>query len=146
MNFYLTISCPAHVIHLPGLSILINEQSTSNQRAIMDQSQAVSTIQRAWRNRLSRKKHYSSCYFQDCNNIFVTRSHSNQFCESCKEYIDETEEANRNYRRGPGPKPDELLHYCCDYFCSGDCGELSCGCIDVCRGRCGTPRHLRYGW
>ncbi len=28
-------------------------------------------------------------------------------------------------------------HYCGDYDCAGDCGVLWCGCIDVCRKRCG---------
>jgi hypothetical protein len=34
---------------------------------------------------------------------------------------------------------DEILpaHYCGDWMCPGDCGMLSCGCIDTCRGRCG---------
>lgn len=34
---------------------------------------------------------------------------------------------------------DEILtrHYCGDWMCVGDCGVLVCGCIDVCRGRCG---------
>lgn len=29
-------------------------------------------------------------------------------------------------------------HYCGDPDCYGDCGVLRCGCIDVCRGRCGN--------
>lgn len=28
-------------------------------------------------------------------------------------------------------------HSCGDWICPGDCGVLFCGCIDVCRGRCG---------
>jgi hypothetical protein len=32
---------------------------------------------------------------------------------------------------------EEYVHYCGDRTCIGDCGELACGCIDVCRGRCG---------
>ena len=28
-------------------------------------------------------------------------------------------------------------HYCGDKNCEWDCGELWCGCIDQCRGRCG---------
>lgn len=27
-------------------------------------------------------------------------------------------------------------HYCYDSECNWDCGTLSCGCIDICRGRC----------
>ena len=30
-----------------------------------------------------------------------------------------------------------VLCYCRDWLCPGTCGELQCGCIDVCRGRCG---------
>lgn len=38
------------------------------------------------------------------------------------------------------PKYDVYLkqkHYCGDSDCIGDCGVLWCGCIDVCRKRCG---------
>ncbi len=39
-----------------------------------------------------------------------------------------------NYCDGRCDEPDECP---CGYGpCSGDCGTLSCGCIDVCRGRC----------
>ena len=31
----------------------------------------------------------------------------------------------------------EATHTCGDPACKWDCGELSCGCIDMCRGRCG---------
>lgn len=37
----------------------------------------------------------------------------------------------------------EYTHYCGDADCHGDCGVLACGCIDVCRGRCGRDD---YGW
>ncbi len=30
----------------------------------------------------------------------------------------------------------------CNYSkCQGDCGTLHCGCIDICRGRCGIREH-----
>ncbi len=35
-------------------------------------------------------------------------------------------------------EPAEWVHYCGMADCDGDCGTLSCGCIDVCRNRCGT--------
>jgi hypothetical protein len=35
-------------------------------------------------------------------------------------------------------------HYCGDINCEWDCGTLSCGCIDVCRGRCGLRRWERW--
>jgi hypothetical protein len=31
------------------------------------------------------------------------------------------------------------IHYCGDSECEWDCGTLDCGCIDLCRGRCGLP-------
>lgn len=31
------------------------------------------------------------------------------------------------------PKRQRTLHHCGDWMCPGDCGELACGCIDVCR-------------
>jgi len=31
----------------------------------------------------------------------------------------------------------DFVHYCSDLWCQGGCGTLDCGCIDVCRGRCG---------
>ena len=42
----------------------------------------------------------------------------------------------------------ESTHYCGDSQCKWDCGELRCGCIDMCRGRCGmhmdrNERHER---
>ena len=48
----------------------------------------------------------------------------------------EYEEYNEEY--------DLRVHYCGDPSCKEDCGELWCGCIDVCRGRCGTRRFERY--
>jgi hypothetical protein len=36
-------------------------------------------------------------------------------------------------------------HYCGNPECEGDCGQLSCGCIDMCRGRCGW-RWNEGGW
>ena len=32
---------------------------------------------------------------------------------------------------------NDFVHYCDDIWCQGGCGTLDCGCIDVCRGRCG---------
>uniref|UniRef100_A0A6C0D6Y3 Uncharacterized protein n=1 Tax=viral metagenome TaxID=1070528 RepID=A0A6C0D6Y3_9ZZZZ len=29
------------------------------------------------------------------------------------------------------------VHHCDDIYCNGYCGTLHCGCIDVCRNRCG---------
>ena len=109
----------------------------------MEQSQAISIIQRAWRNRPSLKRVYREC--KECNKFFLTKKNQGwfdyNFCKMCSTYIQEIEEANRNYRRGKGPAPKVRIHYCNDYFCIGDCGVLDCGCIDVCRGRCGCRPH-----
>lgn len=37
-------------------------------------------------------------------------------------------------------------HYCGDPECEWDCGELWCGCIDVCRGRCGFNSDIFSRW
>lgn len=42
-------------------------------------------------------------------------------------------------------QPIEKIHYCGDLECEWDCGVLVCGCIDQCRGRCGSREYLR-GW
>lgn len=36
------------------------------------------------------------------------------------------------------------IHYCGDIDCYYDCGVISCGCIDLCRGRCnrGYKHHM----
>jgi hypothetical protein len=36
------------------------------------------------------------------------------------------------------------IHHCGDEYCEWDCGELWCGCIDVCRGRCGFRDYDRW--
>jgi hypothetical protein len=40
------------------------------------------------------------------------------------------------------------VHYCGDADCDSRCGVLDCGCIDMCRGRCGTRDfdRDRGGW
>ena len=32
---------------------------------------------------------------------------------------------------------DDIMCSCGDVYCYGNCGTLICGCIDLCRGRCG---------
>jgi len=41
------------------------------------------------------------------------------------------------------PVAAERVHYCGDKACEWDCGTLDCGCIDMCRGRCGLRE---WGW
>jgi hypothetical protein len=33
---------------------------------------------------------------------------------------------------------DDWICYCREVDCPGSCGVLACGCIDICRGRCGN--------
>lgn len=33
------------------------------------------------------------------------------------------------------------IHHCDNIDCEGDCGVLLCGCIDICRSRCGFNRY-----
>ncbi len=42
---------------------------------------------------------------------------------------------------------DNLFRLCnCRHLsCPGDCGTLWCGCIDVCRGRCGFHDNVGFG-
>ena len=114
----------------------------------MEQSQAILTIQRAWRNTGPRRKTYKYC--RECNKLIFTSSNEGWFksinCESCQKHINAVIYVNRLYRRGKGPRPKEqyIICYCGSYYCDWDCGVLDCGCIDICRGRCGTrPRHWR---
>ena len=39
---------------------------------------------------------------------------------------------------------DNFVCNCCDIWCDGHCGTLSCGCIDVCRNRCGLNGYDSY--
>ena len=110
----------------------------------MEQSQAISVIQRAWRNHLFFRNSYRKCY--NCKALFLSDKNKGylNLCTPCIFYIESIEKANKDYRRGRGPPPKERIHYCNDYFCNWDCGILDCGCIDMCRGRCGCrPRHWR---
>lgn len=47
--------------------------------------------------------------------------------------INEIEESSEDNTYNENVRP----HYCGDADCEWDCGVLWCGCIDVCRGRCG---------
>jgi len=95
----------------------------------MDKHIAASKIQMVWRSYACRP-----CSF--CKKLTIAR----HTCKECREYMRSVEEANYLWRRGKGPTPKEILHYCNEYLCEGDCGVLDCGCIDVCRGRCGRRR------
>lgn len=53
-------------------------------------------------------------------------------CHDDDDYNDYNDYDDRHY-----DNDDEWIHYCGDRDCNGDCGLLACGCIDVCRGRCG---------
>lgn len=58
-------------------------------------------------------------------NKFIIKEHNDGCCGySC------------GFFQCPTGEPKKL-HYCNDPHCEWDCGTLWCGCIDVCRGRCG---------
>ena len=39
---------------------------------------------------------------------------------------------------------DNHVCHCYEVWCEGSCGTLDCGCIDVCRGRCGMKDYDSY--
>ena len=39
---------------------------------------------------------------------------------------------------------DNYVCNCYEVWCEGACGVLSCGCVDVCRGRCGMNDYDSY--
>ena len=39
---------------------------------------------------------------------------------------------------------DNSVCNCFDIWCEGSCGTLDCGCIDLCRGRCGMGDYDSY--
>jgi hypothetical protein len=39
---------------------------------------------------------------------------------------------------------DNYVCNCFEVWCEGSCGCLDCGCIDVCRGRCGMNNYDSY--
>ena len=107
----------------------------------MNTLQATLKIQHAWRSHTFIQYAYRYCF--RCDNVVLCKKKNYiGLCKPCCIEVDKIEKDNLNWRRGKGPKPKEIIHPCNDYFCSGDCGVLICGCIDMCRGRCGTPRNL----
>ncbi len=73
---------------------------------------------------------YSDEPLDDDDDYYATN-----LCPGCDGYFgcnchDDYADANLDF-------DDEWVHCCGDRDCSGDCGQLECGCIDVCRGRCG---------
>lgn len=89
----------------------------------------------------------------------------NNTCPTCKKYFDRDDEPRYvSDRDNYGPEDyDDRNDWCpgcgdnhcdghcdeepccphCGPGCDGTCGVLSCGCIDVCRGRCDSEG---YGW
>jgi hypothetical protein len=96
----------------------------------MDQTKAATLIQRTWQK-------YRLRYCYRCKSPHRTYY---VYCPACLAYVRKVEDENCKWRYRGGPVPTEILHYCNDYDCTGDCGELDCGCIDICRGRCGFRR------
>ncbi len=68
-----------------------------------------------------QQKNYSYCKCIPCDNC------GKKNCYGC--YHDDDYDTYTSYNN---------IHYCGDSSCHFDCGTLSCGCIDVCRGRCSS--------
>ena len=104
-------------------------------------------IQRLWRGHKSRRGDTTPCRL--CQHpICLPKKKANGYnaehCSWCLEYIDSVENEYILWQQTPKKnRPDVGLHYCGEFYCTGDCGVLSCGCIDVCRGRCGAPYGFR---
>jgi len=65
------------------------------------------------------------------NNEFIT-SYMDKMIVISPENVSQNIQVVFNYA-GEG----NWICYCRDVDCPGGCGTLSCGCIDICRGRCG---------
>lgn len=87
----------------------------------------------------------------------------NDTCPTCKGYLDYRDDPHYlDDRESYGPEENDGCPGCgdnwcdgrcdeepdcpsCGSGCDGSCGALSCGCIDVCRGRC-DPDGYFGGW
>ena len=58
---------------------------------------------------------------------------------SWKEYKEQKQKEQKQKQKEQEQKAEEPVHHCGEKACEGekDCGELWCGCIDICRGQCG---------
>ena len=105
----------------------------------------------------------------DCGHIFCAECihkhyyiENNKKCPTCSDYIYEQDDPSfcrecwsapcecRLYDRDDDSHSyydddDEPMCPCRDGGCYGDCGTLSCGCVDVCRGRC-DPDGYGFGF
>lgn len=100
-------------------------------------------IQRLWRGYKARRGHITPCRL--CKKYLSIYKHKEDFwssthCSDCKKYVAKAESDYRKWLKDPygALDPPNDIHYCGDFYCEGDCGVLSCGCIDVCR------RHAPY--
>ena len=84
----------------------------------------------------------------DCHinhNIHNNRRHSIESASS-ESYHDRDYYGREDDEDEYNPYEDEECRcHCGDEMCGGDCGTLHCGCIDVCRGRCGRDDY-GYFW
>ncbi len=102
----------------------------------------------------------------ECIHKYYNIEH-NKKCPSCAKYIEEEDDPSYcrtcwsapcdcdRYDREDDGCPGCGSNYCSGYCiddeptcscgcadCGGDCGTLSCGCIDVCRGRCDSEYYF----
>ena len=85
-------------------------------------------IQRWWRSFLVGMTPCSNCGFY---NYTHTYEPDYPQCGECYSKILDNGSTNRRCD-------------CDDWLCPGDCGTLWCGCIDVCRGRCGFTGNVGF--
>ncbi len=127
-------------------------KSTQVQAAVLDlkKEHLAIEVQRLWRGYKSRRGEIYPCFL--CKHpICLTKEKANGYrashCAWCYDYIHEVENEYMLWRQtGQTTPPSVDLHYCGDFYCKGTCGELSCGCIDICRGRCGNRRQFDRYW
>lgn len=66
-------------------------------------------------------------------------------CDYCASKWCDGECMNNDYDDYGGYEDNnDSICYCNTKGCNRDCGTLSCGCIDVCRGRCGRDIYTPY--
>ncbi len=85
-------------------------------------------IQRWWRTFLQGKSPCSNCGIY---NYTYTYEPDYTQCADCYDTILDNNSTKRRC-------------ICDDWLCSGTCGELWCGCVDVCRGRCGIRDNIGF--
>lgn len=81
-------------------------------------------------------KHDGQCYgVKYIHHLYTTGIEGYSF--EIKEHADACCGYSCGFYQCPGERGEGPTHHCGDRSCHWDCGVLWCGCIDICRGRCG---------